>query len=334
MDFIFEIRERARKSPQTIILPESTEERTLKAASIIISEKIANVLLLGKKEDILQHASQLNISNIEMAEFIDHTDVEVKKRYIPLMLELRAHKGLTEDKALASLDDPLTAAAVIIKAGDADGEVAGAINATGDVLRPAFQFVKTIPGIKVVSGAFIMLLPDKQFGENGMMVFADCAVHPDPDAEELAEIAISSYHTAKNIAGIEPVIAMLSFSTKGSASHPLVDKVVKATEIVKNMHPEIIIDGDLQADAAIIQKVGDSKAPGSKVAGRANVLVFPNLESGNISYKLVQRMAGAQAIGPVLQGMAAPINDLSRGCSVDDIINLVAITSLQASGEM
>jgi phosphate acetyltransferase len=220
---------------------------------------------------------------------------------------------------------------MMIKAGDADGEVAGAMNSTGDVLRPAFQFVKTMPGISVVSGAFIMILKDKDFGENGILVFADCAVHPDPTESELAEIAVATANTTRAIAGFEPRIAMLSFSTKGSASHPMVEKVRNATMIARKMAPELQIDGELQADAAIIAEIGRSKAPDSNIAGTANVLIFPNLECGNIAYKLVQRMAGAEAIGPILQGMAAPINDLSRGCSVSDIVNLVAITASQAS---
>ena len=220
----------------------------------------------------------------------------------------------------------------MIKAGDADGEVAGAMNATGDVLRPAFQYVKTMPGISVVSGAFIMILKDKEFGNDGLMVFADCAVHPDPTDRELAEIAVATGKTTRAIAGFEPRIAMLSFSTKGSAKHAMVDKVVSATKIAREMDPSLLIDGELQADAAIIEAIGKSKAPGSEIAGKANVLVFPTLESGNICYKLVQRLAHAEAIGPVLQGMAAPINDLSRGCSVSDIVNLVAITANQAAG--
>ena len=236
------------------------------------------------------------------------------------------------EQAARLVRDPLYLGPLMIKNGDADGEVSGAENATGDVLRPAFQIVKTLPGISVVSGAFIMILKDKEFGDNGIMIFADCAVNPDPDALQLAEIAVSSAITAKSIAGINPRVSLLSFSTKGSAKHALVDKVVEATEKAKAMRPDLMIDGELQADASIIEAIGKKKAPGSKIAGKANVLVFPDLQSGNICYKLVQRLAHAEAIGPILQGMAAPINDLSRGCSVSDIVNLVAITCNQALG--
>jgi len=220
----------------------------------------------------------------------------------------------------------------MIKAGDADGEVAGAANATGDVLRPAFQIVKTLPGISIVSGAFIMILQDHSFGEDGVIVFADGAVHPDPDEKQLAEIAVATAGTTRSILGFEPRIAMMSFSTRGSADHPMVDKVVNATKLAREMDPTLIIDGELQADAALIEAIASSKAPDSPIQGNANVLIFPDLNVGNVAYKLVQRLAKAEAIGPVLQGMAAPINDLSRGCSVSDIVNLVAITANQASG--
>jgi len=249
-----------------------------------------------------------------------------------LLVELRKKKGLTREEATKLVEDPLYLATLMIKNGDADGEVAGAQNATGDVLRPAFQVVKTKPGISVVSGAFLMILKDKEFGEDGLLVFADCAVHPNPTDKELAEIAVATGETTRAIAGFEPRIAMLSFSTKGSAKHEMVDKVVNATKIAKEMDPSLKIDGELQADAAIIEAIGQKKAPESEIAGKANVLVFPTLETGNITYKLVQRLAHAEAVGPVLQGMAAPINDLSRGCSVSDIVNLVAITANQAAG--
>lgn len=311
-------------------MPEGYEERTIQAADEIIEEGIARVTLLGDPADIKEKARKLGLNNIEHAEIINPKSHPKKEAYVSLMVESRKHKGLTPEKANELIEDPLYLGAIMIKAGDADGEVAGADNATGDVLRPAFQFVKTKPGIQVVSGAFIMILKDKEFGNDGIMVFADCAVHPDPTAEELAQIAVSTGKTTQAIANMEPRIAMLSFSTKGSASHEMVDKVVKATELAREMEPGLQIDGELQADAAIIEKIGQKKAPESPIAGKANVLVFPNLECGNIAYKLVQRLARAEAIGPVLQGMAAPINDLSRGCSASDIVNLVAITANQA----
>ncbi len=331
MDLLERIKSNARKYNKRIVLPEGSEERTLKAADILIKEGIAQIILLGSPDEIMNEAGKLNLSAIEKATIIDPRNHSGKDRYIELMVDLRKNKGLTHDEAAKLITDPLYLATLMIKAGDADGEVAGAINSTGDVLRPAFQYVKTKPGISVVSGAFIMILKDKNYGENGLMVFADCAVHPDPTESELAEIAVATAGTTRAIAGFEPRVAMLSFSSKGSAKHPLVDKVANATRIAREMAPDLQIDGELQADAAIIEKIGQSKAPGSTIAGRANVLVFPSLESGNIAYKLVQRLAGAEAIGPVLQGMAAPINDLSRGCSVSDIVNLVAITATQAS---
>lgn len=333
MDLLTKIKENAKLNKKRIVLPEGTEERTLKAADQIIAEGLAEIILIGNPEKINGMATDFGLGNINTAKIVDPINHEKKDEYVEMMVELRKHKGLTKDAATAQVEDPLCLAVMMIKAGDADGEVAGAANATGDVLRPAFQYVKTAPGISVVSGAFIMILKDKQFGDDGLMVFADCAVHPDPTDKELAEIAVATAKTTKAIAGIEPKVAMLSFSTKGSAKHAMVDKVVNATNMAREMMPGIKIDGELQADAAIIESVGAKKAPNSEIAGHANVLVFPTLEVGNIAYKLVQRMAGAEAIGPVLQGMAAPINDLSRGCSVSDIVNLVAITVNQAAGE-
>ncbi len=333
MNLVELIKEKARKNPQRIVLPEADEIRTLKAANIILQEKLAKIILLGDPDKITEDAKANGLDYISEAKIINPKSHEKKEEYIQLMLKLRKNKGLTEEQATELIENPLYLATLIIKAGDADGEVAGAKNATGDVLRPAFQYVKTLPGISVVSGAFIMILKDKSFGEDGLLVFADCAVHPDPNAKELAEIAVATGNTTRAIAGFEPRIAMLSFSTKGSARHEMVDKVVEATKIAKEMAPDLMIDGELQADAAIIEAIGLSKAPGSNIAGRANVLVFPNLEVGNISYKLVQRLAGAEAIGPILQGMAAPINDLSRGCSVNDIVNLIAITVNQAANK-
>lgn len=333
MDLIESIKANARKHNQRIVLPESLEERTLRAADIITAEKLARITLIGDPDKIKSAAGGLGLNHISACTIIDPENNPKTNEYADLMVELRKSKGLDRDQALSLLKDPLYLATIMIKNGDADGEVAGAENATGNVLRPAFQYVKTLPGISVVSGAFLMFLKDKTFGENGLMVFADCAVHPDPTARELAEIAVSTGKTTRAIAGFEPRIAMLSFSTKGSAKHEMVDKVRTATELAREMDPSLKIDGELQADAAIIESIGKSKAPDSEIAGKANVLVFPTLETGNIAYKLVQRLAQAEAVGPVLQGMAAPINDLSRGCSVTDIVNLVAITANQAAGK-
>ncbi len=333
MQLLDSIKQKAKSQKKTVVLPEALEERTLQAADIILSEGIADIILLGNPSSIEELAGKHGLGSVSGAKIIDPAAFDEKEFYADMLFELRQHKGLTREEALTLVEDPLYLATLLIKNGAADGEVAGAMNATGDVLRPAFQVVKTLPGISVVSGAFIMILEDKQWGDDGIIVFADCAVHPDPDAKELAEIAVMTARTTRAIVGIEPRVAMLSFSTKGSAKHPMVDKVVEATRIAREKEPGLLIDGDLQADAAIVEAIGRKKAPGSSIAGKANVLVFPSLESGNIGYKLVQRLAGAEAVGPVLQGMAAPINDLSRGCSVDDIVNLVAITVNQAAGK-
>lgn len=333
MNFIEQIKENAKKANKRIVLPEGEEERTLKAADVILAEKIAEIVLIGNRKNIENRAAEWGLTHIGEAEIIDPQQNPKQEFYANILFELRKNKGMTMDEAMKLVQDPLYLGTLLIKNGDVDGEVAGAQNATGDVLRPAFQIVKTLPGVSVVSGAFIMIMKDKQWGDDGIMVFADCAATPNPNEKELAEIAVVSAKTAKAIAGVEPRVAMLSFSTKGSAKHEMVDKVVNATRIAQEMDPTLKIDGELQADAAIVPNVGASKAPGSPIAGKANVLVFPTLEVGNIAYKLVQRLAGAEAIGPVMQGMAAPINDLSRGCSVEDIVSLVAITACQAAAK-
>lgn len=333
MELLDTIKQNARKHNMRIVLPEGYEERNVRAADEAIRDGLARIILIGNPAEIHDHAAKLGLKNIHKATIIDPLNHDNKQRYIDTMVELRKSKGLTREEASKLIEDPLYLGVLMIKCGDADGEVSGADHATGDVLRPAFQYVKTAPGISVVSGAFIMILKDKNFGENGVIIFADGAVHPNPTEKELAEIAVASAHTARAIAGYEPRIAMLSFSTKGSAKHEMVDRVVNATRIAREMAPDLQIDGELQADAALVEAIGKSKAPGSTIAGKANVLIFPDLNSGNIAYKLVQRLANAEAIGPVLQGMAAPINDLSRGCSVSDIVSMIAITANQAAGK-
>jgi phosphate acetyltransferase len=332
MELLDSIKLNARKHNKRIVLPEGYEERTIKAADIAIAEGLAQIILIGDPAEMISHAEKLGLKNLSKATMIDPRSHAKKETYINLMVELRKSKGMTKEEASKLIEDPLYLGVLMIKNGDADGEVSGADHATGDVLRPAFHYVKTAPGISVVSGAFIMILQDKSFGENGILLFADSAVHPDPTDKELAEIAIASAHTAKVICGFEPKVALLSFSTKGSAKHELVDKVISAAAIAKQMAPDLMIEGELQGDAALVESIGQKKAPGSKIAGKANVLIFPDLNCGNIAYKLVQRLAHAEAIGPVLQGMAAPINDLSRGCSVSDIVSMIAITANQAAG--
>lgn len=325
---------KAKEMPQRIVLPEGTEPRTLTAADHIIADGIADIILIGNPDDINAKATELGLKNIAKATIVNPADEAVIDKYAPLFFELRKKKGISREEARKTTANPLYLGCLMIKSGDADGQVAGALNTTGNVLRAAFQVIKTQPGIQVVSGAFLMLLPEGvPYGTDGILVFADCAVVPDPTAPELAQIAVSAAQTARNIAGIEPHVAILSFSTKGSASHERVDKVIEATKIAREMAPELDLDGELQADAALVPSVGASKAPGSNVAGHANVIVFPSLEVGNIAYKLVQRLGGVEAVGPVLQGLAAPVNDLSRGCSPDDIYKTIIITCNQAIGQ-
>lgn len=325
---------KAKQHPQRLVLPESLEPRTLQAADRILADNIAEVIFLGNKEEVMAKAEELGLSHIGKARVENPDDKTFTEKYAELFAELRKKKGVTIDDARYTVKNPLYLGCLMIKNGDADCMVAGALSPTSSVLRAAFQVLKMKPGISVVSGAFIMLLPeDVPFGDDHMLVFADCAVVPDPTKEELAEIAIATAKTTKDIAGLDPVVAMLSFSTKGSASHERVDKVREATELAKQMDPSLKIDGEMQSDAAIVASVGKKKAPDSDVAGRANTLIFPSLEVGNIAYKLVQRLAGAGAVGPILQGLAAPVNDLSRGATVDDIVNTIIVTCNQAIGD-
>lgn len=326
------LRERAKREIKKIVLPEGEEPRMIKAAKIVYQEGFAELVFLGKKEKIKAIANQLGVNFPEKIEIIEPELSDKLDHYAQIYYELRKNKGMTVEEARKLLQDPLYYAALMVYQDDADGLVAGSINATGDVFRPALQTIKTADTVSIVSSSFIMVVPDCDYGEKGIIVFADCALFIDPSAEELADIAIASANTAKILVGVEPKVAMLSFSTKGSAKHPLVDKVRKATEIIRQKAPGLKVDGELQADAALVPEIGKRKAPDSLIAGEANVLIFPDLQSANIAYKLVERLAKAEAIGPISQGMRKPVNDLSRGCSVDDIANVVAITSLQAQG--
>lgn len=325
---------KAQQYPQRLVLPESTEPRTLQAAERIMNLGAAEIIFIGNEAAVHTKAEELGLNKVKEAKVIKPGASEENEKYAQLLCELRKKKGMTIEEARAQIENPLYLGCLMIKAADADCMVAGALAPTSHVLRAAFQVLKTKPGISVVSGAFIMLLPENvDFGTDHMLVFADCAVVPDPTAEELAQIAISTADTARNIAGFEPVVAMLSFSTKGSAKHERIDKVIEATRLVHELAPQIKVDGELQSDAAIVPAIGKAKAPGSDVAGHANTLIFPSLETGNIAYKLVQRLAGAGAVGPILQGLGAPVNDLSRGATVDDIANTIIVTCNQAIGE-
>ncbi|MDO5038173.1 phosphate acetyltransferase [Clostridium sp.] len=329
MELMNKIWEAAKSDKKKIVLPEGDEARTVVAARKIFDEGIAIPVLIGNKERVLQSGKEQGV-NLEGVDIIDPETSPKLNEYIEAFYELRKNKGMTMEKAERIVRDPLYFATMMVKLDDADGMVSGAVHTTGDLLRPGLQIIKTAPGVSVVSSFFIMLVPGSKYGEQGMLLFSDCAVNPNPNSDQLAAIAIATAETAKNLCKMEPKVAMLSFSTMGSADHELVDKVRTATEKAKELRPDLQIDGELQLDAAIVQKVANQKAPNSKVAGNANVLVFPDLQAGNIGYKLVQRFANAEAIGPVCQGFAKPINDLSRGCSSEDIVNVVALTAVQA----
>jgi phosphate acetyltransferase len=332
MELMNKIWNMAREDKRRIVLPEGEEERTLIASEKINKEGLADLILIGSSDVINTKVAELNL-DMTGIEIIDPKTSEKTDEYAEAFYELRKKKGITKEQAKETVLDPMYYGTMMVKIGDADGMVSGAVHTTGDLLRPGLQIIKTAPGTNVVSSFFLMQVPDCEYGTDGFLLFADCAVNPNPTAEQLASIAISTAESAKGLAKIEPRVAMLSFSSMGSAKHELVDKVKKATELAKEQRKDLMIDGELQLDAAIVSKVAAQKAPNSEVAGKANVLVFPDLQAGNIGYKLVQRFAKAEAIGPICQGFAKPINDLSRGCSPEDIINVVAVTAVQAQNK-
>jgi phosphate acetyltransferase len=328
MGFIDGIKERAKQNMKTIVLPETEDRRVLEAAHTILAEGVANIILVGNKEEIAEGAAGLDLSK---ATIIDPNNTDKLQKYIDILVEARKSKGMTPEEAKAILTkENMYFAVTMVKAGDADGVVSGACHSTADTLRPSLQILKTAPGTKLVSAFFVIVVPNCEFGANGTFIFGDSGLVQNPNAEELAAIAGSSAKSFEVLVGEEAVVAMLSHSTKGSAAHADVDKVVEATRIAKELYPNYKIDGEFQLDAAIVPSVGASKAPGSDIAGKANVLVFPDLDAGNIGYKLAQRLAKAEAYGPITQGIAKPVNDLSRGCSAEDIVGVIAITAVQA----
>ena len=329
MSFIENVHQQAQAEEKRLVLPEGTEPRIIKAVPVILEKELADIILLGKEDEIRSIAEQEGV-DLSGVEIVNPAKASNLADYAKSYYQLRKHKGISQAEAKEQIKDPLYYASMMVEQGAADAKVAGADNATGNVLRAAIKIIGTSDGISIVSGAFIMILDEADFGEDGLLIFADCAVNPDPDAEQLAEIAVSSAQTGKDLAKIDPKVAMLSFSTDGSAQHELVTKVEQATATARELDPSLEIDGEMQADAALVPAVAQKKYPSSKIAGEANVLVFPGLEAANIGYKLVQRLAGAEAIGPVLQGIAKPVNDLSRGCSVEDIVNTAALTVVQA----